>query len=154
MNCKTLPDLAYDDTGAADGGPEFPAEEACCCCWRSCCSFWKNMFLRASRRCCRLEGRFGSIVTSLLLSQHSFPVPEKSLSTPALLLWPHATSLFLETPSATASVSLSEIQVKSDYISGLVTNSVLFCGLFITIKDWCKKGVFNKRTVKVCANCM
>ena len=115
-NRETLPDLAYDDTGAADGGPEFPAEEACCCCWRSCCSFWKNMFLRASRRCCRLEGRLGSIVTSLLLSQHSFPVPEKSLSTPALLLWPHATSLFLETPSATASVSLSEIQVKSDYI--------------------------------------
>ena len=36
--------------------------------------------------------------------------------------------------------------------SGLVTNSILFCCLF-TIKDRCKKCIFNKRTIKVCASC-
>ena len=37
-------------------------------------------------------------------------------------------------------------------VSGLVTNSITFCCLF-TIKDWCKKCVFNKRTIKVCVSC-
>ena len=38
------------------------------------------------------------------------------------------------------------------YQPGLVTNSILFCGLF-KIKDVLEKCVFNKRTIKVCVSC-
>ena len=36
--------------------------------------------------------------------------------------------------------------------AGLVTNSIIFCWIF-TIKDWCKKCIFDKHTIKVCVRC-
>ena len=37
-------------------------------------------------------------------------------------------------------------------LEGLVTNFTLFYGVF-TINQWCKKCVFNKRTIKVRVSC-